>query len=84
MVTLALSQADAEQLIQVTETGLPYLALVTTSSHTDTDIGRLLDTRPPRPAVRIIRVTPSPSPTPTLTPTPAPTPSPSPTPRKGR
>ena len=35
MVTFAVSQADAERLIQLTETGLPYLALLTSSSKTD-------------------------------------------------
>ena len=38
MVTVAVSQADAEQLIVLAEAGIPYLALVTSSSGTKTDI----------------------------------------------
>ncbi len=34
LVTLAVNQADAERLIQLNETGLPYLALLTSSSQT--------------------------------------------------
>ncbi len=34
MVTFAVDQADAERLIRLTETGLPYLALLTSSSRT--------------------------------------------------
>jgi pilus assembly protein CpaB len=34
LVTLALSQADAERVISIAETGLPYLALLTPSSQT--------------------------------------------------
>jgi len=34
LVTLALSQADTERLISIAETGLPYLALLTSSSKT--------------------------------------------------
>jgi pilus assembly protein CpaB len=41
LVTLAVSQAEAEQLIQLTETGLPYLALLTQSSKTQSDAGSL-------------------------------------------
>jgi pilus assembly protein CpaB len=37
MVTLAVNQADAERLILLTETGLPYLALLTHSSQTSLD-----------------------------------------------
>lgn len=55
LLTLAVTQAAAEKLIQITETGLPYLALVTTSSRIKADIGHLLDNPP------------SPSPTPTVT-----------------
>jgi pilus assembly protein CpaB len=34
LVTMAVDQADAERLIQMTETGLPYLGLLTSSSST--------------------------------------------------
>ena len=37
MVTVAVSQADAERLILLTEAGIPYLALVTASSGTKPD-----------------------------------------------
>ena len=37
LVTLAVSQGDAERLIQLTEAGLPYLALLTSSSATRAD-----------------------------------------------
>lgn len=37
LVTLAVTEADAEKLIQVTETGLPYLALLTSSSQISAD-----------------------------------------------
>jgi pilus assembly protein CpaB len=37
LVTLAVSQADAERVIQVAETGMPYLALLTPESHTHID-----------------------------------------------
>jgi pilus assembly protein CpaB len=37
LVTLAVSQANAERLIQLTQTGLPYLALLTSSSQTSFD-----------------------------------------------
>lgn len=82
MVTLALNQAQAERVIQITETGLPYLALVTTSSRTASDIGRLLDIKP-RPASRPAPVV-VPSPSPTPSPAPSPTPAPSHAPRKER
>jgi pilus assembly protein CpaB len=36
-VTFAVSQADAERLIQLTETGLPYLALLNGASATTPD-----------------------------------------------
>jgi pilus assembly protein CpaB len=37
LVTLAVDQADAERVIQVAETGLPYLALLTPDSQTGFD-----------------------------------------------
>jgi pilus assembly protein CpaB len=78
LVTLAVSQADAERLIQVSVTGLPYLALLSTASRTNADVGRLLASVPvPSPTPT---PTPSPSPTPTPTkPSPAPAPTPAPT-----
>jgi pilus assembly protein CpaB len=39
LVTLAVSQVDAERVIQVAETGMPYLALLTPESHTHNDTG---------------------------------------------
>ena len=39
LVTLAVDQADAERVIQLTETGLPYLALLTPASQTGLDTG---------------------------------------------
>jgi pilus assembly protein CpaB len=39
LVTLAVDQADAERVIQLSETGLPYLALLTQASQTGFDIG---------------------------------------------
>jgi pilus assembly protein CpaB len=39
LVTMAVSQPDAERLILLTETGLPYLALLTPSSQTGFDTG---------------------------------------------
>jgi pilus assembly protein CpaB len=72
LVTLAVNQADAERLIQLTETGMPYLALLTSTSRTTTDAGRLLNVLPkPRPTLSLPVVTPSPTPT-----LPVPTPSP--------
>lgn len=41
LVTMALSQADAEKVIQLTETGLPYLALLSPSSDTSPDAGHM-------------------------------------------
>jgi pilus assembly protein CpaB len=74
LVTLAVSQADAERLIQVSVTGLPYLALLSTASRTNADIGRLLASVPvPAPTPT---PTPTPSPTPSATPSPAATPAP--------
>lgn len=39
LVTMAVSQANAERLILLTETGLPYMALLSPSSHTGFDTG---------------------------------------------
>ena len=39
LVTFAVDQADAERVIQLTETGLPYLALLTPASQTGFDTG---------------------------------------------
>lgn len=39
LVTMAVNQSDAERLIMLTETGLPYLALLTSSSQTGFDTG---------------------------------------------
>jgi pilus assembly protein CpaB len=39
MVTMAVSQANAERLIMITRAGLPYLALLTASSQTGFDSG---------------------------------------------
>src|SRR5579863_1692757 len=39
LVTLAVDQADAERVIQLSETGLPYLALLTPASQTGFDTG---------------------------------------------
>jgi pilus assembly protein CpaB len=85
LVTLAVTQAQAEQLIQMTETGMPYLALLTTNSHTTSDAGRLLTVHPappptPNPVVTFPLVVPSTSPTaPVAAPTTAaPPPSPKP------
>jgi pilus assembly protein CpaB len=89
MVTLAVTQSQAEQLIQMTETGLPYLALLTSGSHTTADAGHLLSDQPvssptPSPIVTFPLVTPSTSPTlPVVTPTtPAPAPQPTQTTHK--
>jgi pilus assembly protein CpaB len=89
LVTLAVTQSQAEQLIQMTETGLPYLALLTSGSHTTADGGHLLAAQPvasptPSPIVTFPLVTPSTSPTvPVVTPTtPAPAPQPTPTTHK--
>lgn len=38
MVTVALDQQDAERLIEIAEAGVPYMALVTSSSHTAPDL----------------------------------------------
>lgn len=37
MVTVAVDQQDAERVIELAESGLPYMALVTSSSHTTPD-----------------------------------------------
>ena len=84
-MTLAVTQAQAEQLIQMTETGMPYLALLTTNSRTTSDAGRLLTVHPappsPSPVVTFPLVVPSTSPTaPVVVPTTAAAPAPSPTP----
>jgi pilus assembly protein CpaB len=90
LVTLAVTQAQAEQLIQMTETGMPYLALLTSNSRTTSDAGHLLAVNPapsptPSPVVTFPLVVPStvptapvPAPAPS-TATPAPAPSPAPT-----
>ena len=41
LVTLAVTQANAERLILITRAGLPYLALLTSSSQTGFETGRL-------------------------------------------
>src|SRR5206468_2430751 len=88
LVTLAVTQAQAEQLIQMTETGMPYLALLTSNSRTTSDAGHLLSVNPapsptPSPIVTFPLVVPSTAPTvPVTVPTtatPAPAPSPAPT-----
>jgi len=86
LVTLAVTQAQAEQLIQMTETGMPYLALLTTGSRTTADAGHLLSVNPapsptPSPIVTFPLVVPSTAPTvPVTVPTTAaPAPSPAPT-----
>ena len=82
LVTLAVTQAQAEQLIQMTETGMPYLALLTTNSRTTSDAGRLLTLHPapsptPSPVVTFPLVVPSTTPTaPVVTPPPPPQPRP--------
>ena len=86
LVTLAVTQAQAEQLIQMTESGMPYLALLTTNSHTTSDAGRLLTVHPappptPNPIVTFPLVVPSTSPAvPVVVPTTAAAPPPSPKP----
>jgi len=80
LLTLAVSQGEAERLIQVTETGLPYLALLTTASRTNADSGHFLHVRTASKATTASsrHSTPAPAPDPSLTPTPAPSPSPTP------
>jgi pilus assembly protein CpaB len=76
MVTLAVTQAQAERLIQLTETGMPYLALLSTSSRTVADIGNLLNYQPhaaPNPKPKPTHALP-PLPLPTVTPSPSATP----------
>ena len=86
LVTLAVTQAQGEQLIQMTETGMPYLALLTSNSRTTSDAGRLLSVHPapppsPTPVVTFPLVLPSTSPTaPVVAPTTVADPAPSPTP----
>jgi pilus assembly protein CpaB len=82
LVTVAVTQANAERLIQLTEAGLPYLALVTPASRTTADVGSLLNAQPkpsvkPRPTLKFPVVTPSP-----VASLQVPTPSPSPTKKK--
>ena len=82
LVTLAVTQANAERLIQLTEAGMPYLALLSPTSRTIADVGNLLDIRPkpkpkPKPVLKLPKVTPSPSTLP-------PVPSPSPTKKRNR
>jgi pilus assembly protein CpaB len=90
LVTLAVTQAQAEQLIQMTETGMPYLALLTTNSRTTSDAGRLLTVQPapsptPSPIVTFPLVVPGTSPTtPVTTTTPVPSPTPSQTVHKAK
>ena len=86
LVTLSVTQAQAEQLIQMTETGMPYLALLTSTSRTTSDAGHLLAVNPdpsptPSPVVTFPLVIPSTNPAvPVVTPTtPAPAPAPQPT-----
>jgi pilus assembly protein CpaB len=88
LVTMAVSQTDAERLIQLTEAGLPYLALLSPASRTTADAGNLLNIQPrgaaspaPSPVLTFPVVIPSPVPT-QPAPSPAPSPSPSPTPSK--
>jgi pilus assembly protein CpaB len=47
LVTLAVRQADAERLINLDEAGLPYLALLTATSHTG------FDTTTPTPLIQL-------------------------------
>ena|SRR5579859_766005 len=89
LVTLAVTQAQAEQLIQMTETGLPYLALLTTSSHTTPDAGHLLAVRPeasptPSPIVTFPLVVPSTPPAVPVVPPTTAAPAPPPTPSQTR
>jgi pilus assembly protein CpaB len=84
LVTLAVTQAQAEQLIQMTETGLPYLALLTTGSRTTADAGHLLAVRPvaspaPSPIVTFPLVVPTPVATVPVTAPTTPAPAPAPT-----
>ncbi len=80
LVTLAVSQRDAERLIQLTETGLPYLALLTTSSRTGADAGHLLRSMASATPTPKATRKPKAKPKPKTTPKPKPTPTPSPTP----
>ena len=80
LVTLAVSQANAERLIQLSEAGMPYLALLSPTSRTIADVGNLLNVRPkptpkPKTVLKLPKVTPRP---------PVPSPLPSPTPTKKR
>lgn len=90
LVTLAVSQAQAEQLIQLTEAGMPYLALLSPTSRTSADAGNMLFARhggvpstAPTPILTFPVVTPSPVPSqPAPSTAPSPSSSPSPTPSK--
>jgi pilus assembly protein CpaB len=74
LVTLAVSQANAERLIQLSETGLPYLALLTADSVTTADSGHFARTSAVVTPV-VTHSTPAPTPTPAATqPSPAPKP----------
>lgn len=87
LVTLAVTQSQAEQLIQLTDAGLPYLALLSPTSRTTADAGNMLYARhggspstAPTPILTFPVVTPSavPSqPAPSTAPSPAPSPAPS-------
>jgi len=79
MVTLAVTQAGAERLIQLTERGLPYLALLTPTSRTTVNVGPIVYHLPapkPSPSLTFPVITPSPAPTQLAAPSPFPTPSP--------
>ena len=80
LVTLAVSQVEAERLIQVSVTGLPYLALLGTASRTNADSGRLLASQANPSPTPTPKPRPTPTPTPSLCLIPIPTPKPSPTP----
>jgi pilus assembly protein CpaB len=74
MLTVAVTQADAERLIAISETGLPYLALLSSTSHTTTDARFLLSPRAhatpaaqPTPAPVATVAAPAPSASPTHT-----------------
>jgi pilus assembly protein CpaB len=74
LVTLAVSQANAERLIQLSEIGLPYLALLTADSVTTADSGVIARTSAVVTPV-VTHSTPAPTPTPAAAqPSPAPKP----------
>jgi pilus assembly protein CpaB len=75
LVTLAVSQANAERLIQLSETGLPYLALLTASSVTTADSGHFVNSGGVVVTPVATHSTPAPTPTPAAAPaSPAPKP----------